>query len=109
FKDGATTLFTNTLSAGSATYTNSTLSATNHSITVAYLGDASFNTNISSTLTQTVNKATSAVALISSPNPSVFGQQVTFTATVTAVSPGSGTPTGTVTLKDGPTPLATNA
>src|SRR5439155_271222 len=43
FKDGASALFTNTLSGGSATYTNSTLSVTNHSITVAYLGDASFN------------------------------------------------------------------
>jgi hypothetical protein len=32
----------------------------------------------------------------SSLNPSVYGQSVTFTASVTAVSPGSGTPTGTV-------------
>src|SRR5205823_1904621 len=86
------------LNSGTATYTNSTLSVTNHSITVAYLGDLSFNTNISATLTQTVNKATSATAVASSLNPSVFGQPVTFTATVTATSPGTGTPTGTVTL-----------
>src|SRR5207302_7181137 len=37
-------------------------------------------------------------ALASSANPSTQGQAVTFTATVT--SPG-GTPTGTVTFKDG--------
>ena len=37
----------------------------------------------------------------SSLNPSTFGQSVTFTATVTAVAPGSGTPTGTVTFLDG--------
>ena len=36
--------------------------------------------------------------LISSANPSVFGQAVTFTATVAAVSPGAGVPTGTVDL-----------
>ena len=34
---------------------------------------------------------------ITSPaNPSVYGQSVTFTATVAANPPGSGTPTGTV-------------
>ena len=31
----------------------------------------------------------------------VYGRSVTFTATVTASSPGSGTPTGTVTFYDG--------
>jgi RHS repeat-associated protein len=41
----------------------------------------------------------------SSANPSVFGQSVTFTATVSAVAPGSGTPTGTVEFKDGATSL----
>src|SRR5206468_8853025 len=99
FKDGGTAISTNTLSGGVASYTNTTFSVTNHSITVAYTGDASFNTNTSATLTQTVNKASSAVALASSANPSVSGQSVTITATVSAVSPASGTPTGTVTFK----------
>ena len=40
-------------------------------------------------------------------NPSVFGQSVTFTATVKAVAPGSGTPTGAVTFLDGSTTLGT--
>jgi len=44
--------------------------------------------------------------LMSSLNPSLTGQQVTFTATVTK-SGGPGTPTGTVTFFDGSTPLAT--
>jgi hypothetical protein len=34
-------------------------------------------------------------------NPSVYGQSVTFTATVNPVAPGAGTRTGTVTFKDG--------
>jgi hypothetical protein len=42
--------------------------------------------------------------LASSPNPSTFGQAVTFTATVKATS---GTPTGTVTFKDGTTTIGT--
>ena len=108
FKDGATALATNNLSAGTATYTNSTLSVTNHSITVAYTGDPNFNTNISATLTQTVSKADSIATLTSSTNPSVFGQSVIFTATVSAASPGAGIPAGTVTFKDGATALSTN-
>jgi hypothetical protein len=36
------------------------------------------------------------VAVITSDSPSEFGEEVTFTATVTPVPPGTGTPTGTV-------------
>jgi hypothetical protein len=46
-------------------------------------------------------KADTTTQLASSANPSVFGHPVTFTATVTAVAPGSGTPTGTVSFSDG--------
>src|SRR5262249_52931876 len=46
-------------------------------------------------------------ALASSANPSVVGQAVTFTATVAATAPGAGTPTGTVTFRDGATVLGT--
>jgi hypothetical protein len=45
-----------------------------------------------------VNGAGTTTALTSSVNPSMRKQAVTFKATVTA---GSGTPTGTVTFKDG--------
>src|SRR3989442_12109952 len=41
--------------------------------------------------------------LFRSVNPSVFGQSTTFTATVAPVSPGAGTPTGTVNFLDGAT------
>src|SRR5207247_10054557 len=72
-----------------------------------YGGDTNFNGSVSSTLTETVNKANSATALASSVNPSYFGDLVTFTATPNAVSPGAGTPTGTVTFKDSATTLGT--
>src|SRR5205085_2305790 len=52
-------------------------------------------------LTQTVNQDQTTTALTASPNPSIIGQSVTFTATVTANAPGAGTPTGTVQFKDG--------
>src|SRR5207249_72583 len=97
FKDGTNSLATNSLTAGAATYATASLSVAAHSITVAYNGDANFNTNISATLTQTVSKADSLATLTSSTNPTVFGQSVVFTATITAASPGAGTPTGTVT------------
>ncbi|HEV2492793.1 MAG TPA: Ig-like domain repeat protein [Terriglobia bacterium] len=42
----------------------------------------------------------------SSANPSTYGQSVTFTATVTS---GAGTPTGSVTFKDGSTTLGSSA
>jgi hypothetical protein len=51
--------------------------------------------------TQTVNQAASATTVSSSMNPAVFGQAVTFTATISAIAPGVGVPTGTVTFLDG--------
>src|SRR5439155_17751757 len=89
FKDGVTALSTNTLSGGSVTYTNSTLSVTSHSITTVYNGDLNFNTNTSSVLTQSVGQASTTTTLASSQNPSVSGQSVTSTPTVAPPTPGS--------------------
>jgi hypothetical protein len=107
FMDGAATLGTATLSGGSATFSTSALSAAGHSITVSYGGDGNFTASTSATLTQTVNQAATTASVASSANPSVFGQSVTFTATVNASAPGAGTPTGTVTFMDGSTTLGT--
>src|SRR5439155_860696 len=56
--------------------------------------------------TLTINKAGTSTALSSSPNPSVYGQPVTFTAAVSVNSPGSGHPGGTVAFKDGGSDIA---
>ena len=107
FKDGATTLGTGTLNAsGQATFTTSSLALGSHSITAVYGGGGAFTPSNSPVLTQTVGQAATTTAVSSSPNPSAFGQAVTFTATVTPTS-GSGTPTGTVTFADGATMLGT--
>jgi predicted outer membrane repeat protein len=104
FKDGVTTIGTGTLSSGVATFSTSSLSTGSHSITAIYSGDANYTTSTSSAVTQTVNKLTPTVALVSSVNPSVTGQLSTFTATVT----GSGaTPTGTVTVNVDSSPVGT--
>lgn len=57
----------------------------------------------------TVNKASTTTQISSGANPSAFGDSVTFTATVSVVSPGAGTPAGTVTFRDGATILGTAA
>jgi hypothetical protein len=95
FSDGGTPLQTVPLVNGQASYSTSSLAAGTHTITALYSGDTTFVTS-STVTTQTVNQAaTSDTALVSSPNPSAQGQQVTFTATITG---SGGTPTGTVTF-----------
>src|SRR5262249_31867074 len=69
--------------------------------------DPDFTTSTSTALSQTVSKASTIAAVLSSANPSVVGQSVTFTTTISVGAPGGGTPTGTVTFKDGTTTLAT--
>jgi len=101
FLDGATTLGTGTLSAGTAAFTTSTLAVGSHSITASYGGDTNFTGSTSALLTQTVNKASTTTTVASSANPSVFGQSVTFTATVAPVAPGAGSPSGAVNFLDG--------
>ncbi len=104
FEDGSTTLGTLTLSSGAATYTSSTLALGLHSITAVYDGDGNFISSTSAVVTQTVS-TNSSTSLTSSVNPSVFGQAIIFTATVSAVSPITGTPTGTVTFDAGSTSI----
>jgi hypothetical protein len=85
------------LSGGSATLTTAALAVGGHAITATYSGGGNF-LGSSGSLTQTVNQDATTTTLASSADPSVFGQAVTFTATLTANTPGSGTPTGTVTF-----------
>lgn len=104
FKVGSTTLGTGNLSGGKATFTTATLAGGTHSITAVYAGTRDFAGSTSSALSQTVNQAATSTFVISSLNPSTFGQSVTFTATV--ISSG-GVPTGTVTFMDGSSTLGT--
>jgi hypothetical protein len=77
-------------------------------ITASYPGSAAHEPSAGSN-TLTVQAAGTATALVSSLNPSVFGQAVTFTATLSVTAPGAGAPSGTVTFFDGATPLGSAA
>jgi PhoPQ-activated pathogenicity-related protein len=107
FLDGNTVLATVTLNGGKANFSTTALAIGGHSISVVYSGDSNFSGSTSSVLTQTVNQASTTSKVTASVNPSVYGQNVTFTATVSAVSPGTGTPTGSVEFLDGSTVLQT--
>ena len=92
-------LGTVSLTGKTATVSTAGLSVGNHFITGTYNGDTNF-TGSSGSWTQTVSQASTTTTVTSSTNPSVFGQSVTFTATVSVVSPGAGTPSGTVDFVD---------
>jgi hypothetical protein len=109
FLEGSTTLASSVTLDGSdhATFTTSSLAVGSHTITANYSGDTSFqaSTGDDSAAPQVVDKASTTTTVDSAANPSVSGETVTFTATVAAVAPGSGTPTGTVDFLEGATTL----
>ena len=105
FFDGATTLGTSFTSSGVAAFSTSFPKAKNHSIKATYIGDTTYSTSRSATLTQVVQLYPPTVTLIASPSPSSYGQSVEMTATVSSGAPGI--PTGTVTFKNGTTSLGT--
>ena len=87
-----------------------TVSGSPHTIRAVYTNlDGNF-VGSSGTLNQTVNPAPTSTMVISSTNPSIIGQPVTFTATVvntTGVAISTATPTGSVQFMDGASVLGT--
>lgn len=77
--------------------------AGNRNITATYAGDGSFNGDASPSAAHTVNQSGTTITL-SVPAvtaPTVTGQALTVNYSVSAAAPGSGTPTGNVTVGDG--------
>jgi hypothetical protein len=101
FRNGTTSLGNASLQAsgaGQATamLTTSALPLGMDSVTANYIGSTVMQASSSAAAGITISQASSTTALASSASTSVYGQSVTFTATV---SPGyGGTPTGTVTF-----------
>lgn len=93
FFDGGIQIGTATLAGGQAALTISTLGIGSHSITAIFGGNESFKPSASGLLTEVVSQTATATSVASSLNPSVYGQTVTFTTTVTPVPNG-----GTITL-----------
>ena len=72
------------------------------SLTATYAGDLTHIGSVSASESHTVNKADTTTTITSdSPDPSSAVQVVTVNFTVVANAPGSGTPTGNVTVSDG--------
>ncbi|MGB8579318.1 MAG: Ig-like domain repeat protein [Candidatus Sulfotelmatobacter sp.] len=97
FYNASAVLGTAPLSVGVASLTTSSLLAGIYTITAAYDGDSTFAASTSPGLRQVVNSTTksgTATTLISSLNPSIYGQKVVWTATVTTSGPVP--PTGKV-------------
>jgi hypothetical protein len=97
FFDGATQIGSgNVDGTGKATLATSSLSVATHSITATYSGDATFSGSTSTPFNQVVGSPSTTTVVTPSLNPATAGQSVTFTASVTTVAPGVGTPAGTV-------------
>jgi hypothetical protein len=92
---------------GHAEVNTSTLAVGGHSVTAAFTSSNPNTLDSSGALAggQTVQRADTQTGLTSSRNPSELGQAVTFTAQVSAVAPGAGTPGGMVQFSDNGTSL----
>ena len=104
FSDGVSTLGSAPLIDGVATLPISSLAVGTHSLAAQYAAHDAYGESASSTVDHTVNHVATTTTLISAPNPSVLGNAVTLTATVTGLG---GTPTGAIEFFDGATSVAT--
>jgi YVTN family beta-propeller protein len=102
FIEGATTLGTATLNSGVATFTTSNLPVGNNVISAVYGGDNTYVGASSYSITQTVNRSSTTINLSSSLNPSLSGESVILTATLTPV-----TTNGSIIFIEGSTVLGT--
>ncbi|MFZ2162850.1 MAG: Ig-like domain repeat protein, partial [Sideroxyarcus sp.] len=106
FKEGSTVLGTGTIAAGTATLNHTFNTVGAYSLTAEYAGDATNAASTSAAVAQTVNLSPTSTIFTTSVNPAAAGQPNTMSATVTGANPAAN-PTGTVTFKDGVTPLGT--
>ncbi len=101
FMDGSNSIGTAALSGGIATLTVGSLPPGSNSISAVYGGNADYTTSKSGAIAQTVTQAATTIKLTKSATAAIhYGQSVTLTAAVAAVSPSTGVPVGMVTFFD---------
>lgn len=106
FSDGASVFGNGAVNgSGIATFTTSALSAGTHAITATYQGDTNTLAVTSNTVTQTINKWSTATMLSSNASSADVGTSVVFTVQVVPTS--SSALTGDILLKDGSNLLIT--
>jgi glycosyl hydrolase family 44/Big-like domain-containing protein len=111
FNDGANSIGTGNLASGIATLMTSTLANGSHSMTASYAGDTDFAASVSSAVTVMVSapaKTATTTTVMPSATQLTTGQMLTVNIKVAPTS-GGGTPTGSLTLLDGATQIATPA
>ncbi len=111
FSDGPLQLGVATLdSTGRATILLSSSTVGVHNVTARYSGSVNYLASASGALSETVNKNAVVINVTSTPNPSTFGQSVSFTLQALAAlpggSPGTPAPSGSMILSDGGTAVA---
>lgn len=86
---------------GSCTFTIVTPGT--YSLQAQYGGDINYATSNSSPQSFTVTKAATQTVIAVQPNPTLHGETTTVSASVNVVAPGTGVPTGSVTVTNLPT------
>jgi hypothetical protein len=94
--DGANGIASSPLVGGVATTTVSTLTAGMHQLIAVYDGDGNHKGSIADPVAHLVLRTSTNTGIVSSPNPSMFGQLITVVASVTPP-----VVTGSVTFYDG--------
>ena len=103
-KNGNTVLGSQAASAAPILITTGALPVGVNHLSVVYSGDTNYLTH-TITYQQTVNKAGTQTAVVSSANPTLPNVPITLTATVASNTQDGGVPTGTVTFLNGAAPL----
>jgi hypothetical protein len=94
---------------GKASFTTSTLTVGGHNYSISYSGDGNDDGSSTGNLSLTIGRGSTVINVSASKNMVVIGRSLTFTATVAAAAPASGTPTGSVTFFAGNTNLGSVA
>lgn len=102
------------ITSGSPSTAGTTLSASvltpgTHTLTATYSGDTYYATSTATSVTITVPKSPTTLAIIPATTTPAGGTALTITATLTATSPGTSLPTGTVTFSMDGTSIGTSA
>ena len=104
--DGSNVICVSSVQAGVASFTfpslacSGTLTAGNHNLNAMYPGDGVWTSANSSYIAVIVSPAITNTTVVSSADPSVYGQAVTFTVSSAVAYPGTVPATGTVQLFD---------
>src|SRR5580693_1979591 len=109
FKDGANSIGTGNLASGIATLMTAALASGSHSITASYGGDTDFAASVSGAVTVTVSapaKTATTTTVMPSATQLTTGQMLTLNIKVAPTS-GGGTPTGTLSFRDGGSQIGT--